>query len=184
MQPGFDHPIDLIRNAGAVKRYHTVDTLRQQTVAEHSWGVAMILLTCVPFPSRELVSQALYHDMAEVLTGDVPATAKWNWPEFASAEQRSADDFHRQYGYQEHLQPWEFELLKLADGLEGFSFCLREVELGNRLMLVVGRRWEAHLRKKFNMLSTEATAMNRADKLKDLYMHLCRMISTYEEVMV
>lgn len=182
MQPEFDKRIGLIRSAGAVKRYHTVETIKTQTVAEHSWGVAMILSSFVDRPSYRLIRQALCHDMAEVLTGDVPATAKWGWPAFAKAEQEAANEFHRKYGFTEVLEDWEFELLKMADGLEGLSFCIREIELGNKLMIVIAHRWEAHLRSKFSTASEEAK--KRSEGLVCLYDLLCRLLATYEEVMV
>ena len=62
-----------IRTGGKVKRWHTVTTIQQQTVAEHSWGVAMICRKLWP-EDKVLMEAALCHDLGEGLTGDVP------WP--------------------------------------------------------------------------------------------------------
>jgi len=73
-----------IRRAGAVKRYHTVDTVRTQNVAEHSWHVAQIVRYIYPTASKELILAAIDHDVGEIHTGDIPAPFKWQYPEVAT----------------------------------------------------------------------------------------------------
>jgi len=70
--------------AGHVKRWHVVNTVREQSIAEHSFLVAMIALelntrfegleTAADDPS--LVMGALFHDMPEVRYGDIPTPGK------------------------------------------------------------------------------------------------------------
>jgi 5'-deoxynucleotidase YfbR-like HD superfamily hydrolase len=63
------------RAGGAVQRCHTVRHLGSYSVAEHSWGVAMLLLHLYP-DHPNLLKYALVHDIPESLTGDVPSPAK------------------------------------------------------------------------------------------------------------
>lgn len=67
--------------AGRVRRYHTTPTEVIQTNADHSWGVAVLLVQLHPDPSKELLIEALLHDTGEYIVGDIPATAKWTSPE-------------------------------------------------------------------------------------------------------
>jgi hypothetical protein len=67
--------------ASSVKRWHIVDTARDQTLAEHQWNVTMIsleLCDVLEFKSwRPLVTiLALEHDIEEVCLGDIPSPAK------------------------------------------------------------------------------------------------------------
>lgn len=73
---------------GHIKRWHNVNTVREQTVAEHCFMVVMIVLELnvhlkpVTTDSKEwfdmltLVMGALFHDTPEVAAGDSPTPAK------------------------------------------------------------------------------------------------------------
>ena len=69
------------RDAGDVTRFHTLRTIRQQSVAHHSWGVATLLLHVWPEAPASVLRAALWHDVAEIETGDMPAPIKWANPE-------------------------------------------------------------------------------------------------------
>lgn len=67
----------------AVKRWHMIDTTRQQTIAEHSANVALLaymLAKTAPGmffgPAAEFAMLGLLHDLGEVFTGDVPTHTK------------------------------------------------------------------------------------------------------------
>ena len=66
------HTLDFILAGSEVKRYHTVTTLVSETVGHHSHGVAMMCLMFDPMASRQLLMAALFHDLAEHQTGDIP----------------------------------------------------------------------------------------------------------------
>lgn len=72
---------DILR-AGSVKRWHIVSTARDQTLAEHLFNVAMIsrsFATKYQYPNVNIYSvmvSALYHDIEEVITGDIAAPIK------------------------------------------------------------------------------------------------------------
>ena len=59
--------IDIL-SGGEVKRYHTMKTIGEQTVANHSWGVAVILNWLKPDISKVALLKALSHDVAEKRT--------------------------------------------------------------------------------------------------------------------
>ncbi len=76
--------------AGHVKRWHVVNTVREQSIAEHSFLVAMIALELNKsfgdkatvdgiLPSHQVlavVMGSLFHDMPEVRYGDIPTPGK------------------------------------------------------------------------------------------------------------
>ena len=125
-----------IRHGAGVRRYHTWPTIGEQTVAAHSWGVAMILLKLDPDISGQAVAAALAHDIAEGTTGDVPAPAKWLNPGLAYQLDVSEAQANNQMNinYAEELNKYEFTLVKAADMLELMFFCLEQRLLGNQRM--------------------------------------------------
>ena len=70
---------DTLRAQG-VNRWHIVETSRPQSVAEHSFNVAMIameLAYLIPSLSKpDVMAAALMHDIDEVVTGDIPTPTK------------------------------------------------------------------------------------------------------------
>lgn len=80
------HPLSALMRVRDVKRWHTVNTIRQQTLADHSWAVTIIVLALYDemlkrgivsgVPTSETIIKALMHDVDEVYTGDVPAPQK------------------------------------------------------------------------------------------------------------
>ena len=126
-------------DAGCVQRFHTLRTIQQHTIAHHSWGVALILLK-ITNPSAQLLAAAAYHDLAESITGDVPATAKWAYPELTSAIKLAEDEFDAHHGLIVDLTDEEAELLKWADMLELIMFARSEMDLGNKTMRDVFKR--------------------------------------------
>ncbi len=122
-----------IFKGGAVKRYHTVTMIKEQTVAAHSWGVACVLIDILGEPSAKLLKAALYHDVAESMTGDVPATTKWKYTELAEALQKAEEDVERSLGiYVTGLTSSELSTLKFADMVDLILHCVKEYRLGNR----------------------------------------------------
>lgn len=113
-------------HAMRVTRYHSVPTVAPvaQSVGEHSAGVALIILLMYRAmgrsPSNALLEAALIHDMAELVTGDIPAPTKLSNP--PSLEQEDSI-LHRMYGStMPPLTSEEDTLLMLADKLEGYLY--------------------------------------------------------------
>jgi hypothetical protein len=72
---------DMLR-AQYVKRFHIVHTIKHQSIAEHSFNVAMIAREIsIRFGYSEAainmaVLDGIYHDLDEVITGDIPTPTK------------------------------------------------------------------------------------------------------------
>jgi 5'-deoxynucleotidase YfbR-like HD superfamily hydrolase len=128
----------MIRSAGYTKRFHTVQIIGEQTVAEHSYHVAML---CVRLsygsPSSDLLMAALYHDLAETVTGDIPAPAKWRYPGLKNELLKIESEFEDEYFLNSDLTNNEILILKHADGLELASFCIDQIMLGNKNMIII-----------------------------------------------
>lgn len=125
------------RKGGAVKRWHTHSIIQEQTVASHSWGVALILLKVIPSDkiSVTLLSVALLHDVAEGETGDIPYTAKKQWPDLGKASLFAESKVNENNGitqFYDKLSAQELLHLKIADMMELMFYLLEERKLGNK----------------------------------------------------
>ena len=112
----------LAYKAGYVRRWHTTNYL-QQSVAEHSWGVALIIMQNHPNPSANLLKAALLHDLHEVRFGDMPAPVKRKHPSLAIIEGEVQKEFFADCSIEypaltEEEQWW----LDLADKIESLLF--------------------------------------------------------------
>lgn len=58
--------------AGKVVRYHTNAMLQGQTLADHQWGVTVLLNHLFPDCSKQLLMACLTHDVGEYRAGDLP----------------------------------------------------------------------------------------------------------------
>lgn len=116
---------------GLTRRWHTVPGL-EQSVGEHSWGVAAIILQLNPSPSLALIKAALFHDCAEKYTGDVPATTKWLNPDLKDMLEDIERRWEKELGIITVLDPHEKLWLKAADMLELVLFCEHAEKLGNQ----------------------------------------------------
>jgi 5'-deoxynucleotidase len=69
-------------HTGFVQRWHTHTLLARlgQTLGHHQWGVATIIGQLHPEPSAGLILAALWHDVGEKVSGDMPYGAKRNNP--------------------------------------------------------------------------------------------------------
>jgi 5'-deoxynucleotidase YfbR-like HD superfamily hydrolase len=127
--------------AGEVVRYHAAPTVSRQTVAAHTWGVAIILLYLTNGSVEPvLMTEALLHDSAELWTGDIPFVAKRDCPALKAA----AKDYERSVRFtktlasERALRTKELSLLKLADTLEGYLWCIAHEAQPQP----VAKRWE------------------------------------------
>lgn len=128
-----------IRISGKVKRWHTVTTIQQQTVAEHSWGVAMICRKLWP-EDYKLLEAALCHDLGEGFTGDVPWPVKQANFVFKKHLDEIEENEQERLGCVVPLERQQQSRLKVADMLEMMCFAIEEIELGNKNMQEVFNR--------------------------------------------
>ena len=132
--------------------------LRQETVAEHSWNVARILLAIHPSAPSSLLVEALLHDVGEMATGDLPTTAKTD-----DTVRRRLHSMERDSRLRMAI-PWclphqrcehtKFEewVLKLADWIDGWETSRQECWMGNRFLEASMNRYRDRIEE---ALSTE-----------------------------
>lgn len=124
---------DILR-AADVKRWHIVSVIREQNLAEHSYSVAMLAgeiasrLEWSTEDIRNVMIAAMFHDITEVISGDIPTPTK------VRAE-KAGFDLNSLFGEFKATGDWIIPaqmktVLKCADHLEGMLF-LRKHQLGD-----------------------------------------------------
>lgn len=129
----------LLRRSGLVRRLHTVPVVRGQTVGEHVYGsliIAEYLFHKNPemaYDTKMMIFRTLlYHDAAEVETGDVPAPAKRRYPGLHMQLLAAEMLFDSRHGLEVGLSARDMLFVKACDLLDlGFT-CVLEASLGNR----------------------------------------------------
>jgi len=122
-------------NGSAVKRFHTIPTINEETVGQHSFGVAMVVLAITEQKaSTTLLRAALFHDMAEGITGDTPFTSKAAFPMVKYALAAVEEDWEKQNGFHIELDERDRNTLKWADMIQLLLYCKMQRDLGNRNM--------------------------------------------------
>lgn len=132
----FDARLRMITRSARVKRYHTHPVLHTQSVGEHTYGVLwFVFMMCDQKPSAQLMSAAMAHDMHEYQTGDAPSPTKRKpgvREAYAALERDIEAALHIEVPGLTAEEQWT---LKMADALEGLSFCACELRQGNREIL-------------------------------------------------
>ena len=125
--------VEMARAGGAVKRCHIVRTHGSQTNAEHMFGVALLCVPLADFaPSAELLKAALFHDLSEQATGDIPAQVKWGNPAIKAGFDLLEAAFNREHGLETKLTEEERTILKWADSLELAFYTREQEQFGNQ----------------------------------------------------
>tara|TARA_R110000796_G_scaffold252638_1_gene389679 strand:- start:6281 stop:6781 length:501 start_codon:yes stop_codon:yes gene_type:complete len=125
-----------IMDCGVVKRYHTLETIGEQSIASHSWGVAIILEYLKPDVSKDLIMKALTHDVTEAYTGDMPSPLKWAHPEVKKVLDKVEEKYEELLGVDQYsiISAEEKILYKQADMFELLFFCMKQRRMGNTNM--------------------------------------------------
>lgn len=122
----------MLRRGSQVRRYHTWPVLRHQTVGEHSHRLALIVMEVYPACSKELLMAVALHDLSEAISGDMPSTFKWRFPEVGKALNESTTKLETDLGLRVPLSEAEAKILKWCDLAELLVFAIDEVWMGNR----------------------------------------------------
>ena len=127
--------IEFLMNATEVERFHIKRTIVNQTIGEHSFGVAWFCWFLTDGkPSANLLMAALVHDLGEHVVGDMPAPTKRSLGAKFREELEQMENFAvagTMGKVHDQLTVDEKRLLKLADAMEGMLFCIRERRMGN-----------------------------------------------------
>lgn len=136
--------VRFIRDGGVTRRYHGWPVLVQQSVAEHSFHVAMLCYVLIgqrePGVRVPLLMAALCSDLAEFKVGDIPSPAKRSMdallPDFRAKWNAMEEDLLRTVGldWRDQLTEEEQRILSLADAFDGALYCIRERQMGNQVM--------------------------------------------------
>ena len=130
--------LETIYDAQFINRYHTVPLggLRQ-TVGAHSYAVVVLLDQLWDNCSKQLILSALYHDVPEIVLGDIPATAKWSHPELQKAFKKAEEKVSKELGIDFVLTTKELNRLKMADMLELVMYCHKLNDSNPRMKLIM-----------------------------------------------
>lgn len=126
-----------LMDGGWIERYHIKGQrmLTRQSVAEHSWRLAAVIFAVARKPRAELVLAALFHDVSERVTGDMPSNVKRANPVLAQALREVSMAEEIRLGIRFDLSEQEQRLLAWADRYEGAMHCLDEYTMGNRFVV-------------------------------------------------
>ena len=127
--------IKFSREAGAVRRCHSQMILGHYDVAQHTFNLLCMLRILYPEAPREVIWQALAHDVPERLTGDIPATTKWAGLVKTEELDRLEIQIQNMVGMDYHdLDPYWRGVVKGLDLLELYMWCRDQTHMGNRNM--------------------------------------------------
>jgi len=147
------------RLAGQVMRYHTYPTLQRQTNGEHTWQVLRIYDEMFGLWDREVARWIVWHDAAELRTGDIPYSAKQRHPALKAAADEAEEAASVALGIDwPQITPIQRQRVKFCDVLEMYEFGLMEVRLGSQLGRAIVLDTAADLQRRL-------TEMQEADRV-------------------
>ena len=154
-----------------IRRWALMRNTRLENICEHSHEVAVIAHALALITNRhyggnvdtqKCVMLAVYHDVPEILTGDMPTPVKYYNPAIREAyrqvEQSACDKLIEmlpadlQGEYDALIRPQdadseELRLVKAADKISALIKCIEETSQGNREFLSARRATEEAIRK-------------------------------------
>jgi 5'-deoxynucleotidase len=138
-----------------IKRWGLKRNAHEENVMEHSWEVAVIAHTLALIKNRYFEGQvdanavataALYHDITEVITGDMPTPIKYHSPAILGAykqiEQQAEQellnllpedlqpDFRALIDHRQMSEAHQ-KIIKAADKISAYLKCQAELKAGN-----------------------------------------------------
>ncbi|MBR2498359.1 MAG: 5'-deoxynucleotidase [Clostridia bacterium] len=137
-----------------IKRWSLMRSVREENIMEHSQQVAVIAHALALIKNKnfggsvdekKVVLLAQYHEVGEVITGDLPTPIKYFNPEIKSAykdlEKNACKRLinmlpeNLQGEYSQYIEPdessEEYKIVKCADRLSAYLKCVEEIKAGN-----------------------------------------------------
>ncbi len=137
-----------------IKRWSLMRSVREENIMEHSLQVSVIAHALALIKNKmfngmvnveKTVLLAQYHEVGEVITGDLPTPIKYFNPEIKNAykdlEKNACQKILKmlpeemQKEYSEYILPdensEEYKIVKSADRLSAYLKCVEEVKAGN-----------------------------------------------------
>ncbi len=153
-----------------INRWPLMRNVRTENVQEHSLQVAMVAHSLALIRNKyfdgqldpnEVATIAMFHDVSEVLTGDLPTPVKYSNPSIRDeykkieklAEKRlinmAPEDFHNDYAklidHHYHSDDIQF-IVKAADVICAYLKTLEELSAGNREFELAKKRLDKMLK--------------------------------------
>lgn len=124
------------REAGMVERCHNVPHFGSYNDAAHTWNVCIIIRLLWP-DRMDLVDFALFHDVPERWTGDVPSPVIRDNPDLRRAltAKDTAISLRLEIPSEHALGPDDLACLKFADRFELYLWCCEQEAMGNKMVL-------------------------------------------------
>ena len=119
--------------AVCVKRFHTWNMIREQTVGQHTCRMLQIYCEIFGVPRGEVLYYGLHHDSGELFAGDNPASAKWEVPTLKQGSDDAEKVGMSKLGIEmPTLTKLEFSRIKIVDALELWEFASGDLHMGNK----------------------------------------------------
>ena len=143
-----------------INRWGLMRNIRNESLSEHCCEVAVIshILSLIGnkrfgkcYDTNKITTSALYHDMSEILTGDLPTPVKYYNTEIKTAYKKIEkaaeqimldllpDDIENEYLKILDLNSEEKAIVKAADKLCAYIKCRDELSSGNREFVAAER---------------------------------------------
>lgn len=153
-----------------IKRWQLMRSTRDENIMEHSQSVAMLTHALAAIENgvfggtvnaEKAVLYAVYHEISEVMTGDLPTPVKYFnqsiHGEYAKLEDLAVQKLEGELPLEmrEELNPYlypdkkskEYQFMKAADKLSAYLKCLEELRSGNNEFLQAEKTIGGDLRK-------------------------------------
>jgi len=139
-----------------IKRWGLKRNAYEENVMEHSWEVSVIAHTLALIKNRyfggkvdanEIATAALYHDVTEVITGDLPTPIKYHSTQITTAYKQIEQQAEKELIgllpnklqadfavliQQEKMPEGHEVIIKAADKISAYLKCQAELKAGNR----------------------------------------------------
>lgn len=152
------------RLLGRVSRWCIVPTIQRQSVAEHSFYVALMASRLAGFIRWKATNQDLFnlsrwsllHDSLEAVTGDLPTPVKKHLTELKTAEHALLSEMGAEFArirmsIEAGIPAWTdiARIVSFCDSLEALSFLHMEYLLGNRAVTTIAREIRQRVEREF-----------------------------------
>ena len=135
----------LLMNGAQVTRFHTVPTIKNESVGHHSMLVAG--LAFILWPDRpHLLPHAIVHDLPEVVTGDMPSPGKRAYGDRTALKTIEGEIINTAGFTLPALSDEDAACLKVCDILAGMVTCYFELRMGNRLVTESMENYRSYLK--------------------------------------
>ena len=129
-----------VREAGAIRRVHTMPHHGTYSNAEHSYNVLSLLFVLYPgTPSPELIRSTLWHDVAERWTGDMPGPMKYVSQVLADHVEHIEERCLMAMGLGPSLTDEEETWLTALDKIELWLWSADQIAMGNQNAVEIQR---------------------------------------------